>query len=178
LNFKLTIPFLHSSAALPVSAKFSINNLVLLPGILSLSSPAYLTRIGWNYPRVSAALFLSLPKQDWIAKLVPSVPRGAVEFVPVTDFALLHVGALILPGLSNERLVASPHPVSWNEILAIFRKNFPHKKFYDDIPSLGSSSNESCYDSTSGLEVLKKTGKETGWTPLEQMVLETVTPFA
>ncbi|GAA5983833.1 hypothetical protein JCM5350_007564 [Sporobolomyces pararoseus] len=97
-----------------------------------------------------------------------------VEFVPATDIGLLHVGALVLPGVANKRLIASPHASSWNQVLAIFRKNFPQQKFYEDLPETKAPSNESTYDSDASLEVLKKMGKEEGWTPLEQTLLELV----
>jgi len=98
--------------------------------------------------------------------------------VSVDDIALLHVGALTLAGISNERLIGSAVRVSWNEVLAIFRKNFPQKEFYDDIPGAETPSRESIYETANSLEVLKRMGKETGWTSFEQALLETVTPFA
>ncbi|GAA5967391.1 hypothetical protein JCM3765_000511 [Sporobolomyces pararoseus] len=96
------------------------------------------------------------------------------EFVPATDIGLLHVGALVLPDVSNKRLIASPHAATWNQVLAIFRKNFPQQKFYDDLPEEKAPSTESTYDSDLSLEVLKKMGKKEGWTPLEQTLLELV----
>jgi hypothetical protein len=58
-------------------------------------------------------------------------------YIDVQDNARVHVGALIFPDVNSERLFSFAYPYTWNDILAIFRKLYPERKFIDDLPNLG-----------------------------------------
>ncbi|KAK9896796.1 NAD(P)-binding protein [Cystobasidium minutum MCA 4210] len=50
------------------------------------------------------------------------------RIVDVRDVALLHVAALIAPDVNGERLWAAAHMIQIDEILKVWREEFPHKK--------------------------------------------------
>ncbi|GAA5826609.1 hypothetical protein JCM5353_004988 [Sporobolomyces roseus] len=96
------------------------------------------------------------------------------NLVPVRDTALLHVGALTLPSVSNTRLFATAHSANWNDVLAIFRKLYPGKEYKDFE---GQATEFSTYKSEKSLEVLKELGQQ-GWTDMEITIKQLVAPFA
>ena len=85
-------------------------------------------------------------------------------FVNVQDNARVHVAALIFPDVQNERLYAFTAPYSWNDMLAIFRKLFPERKFIDDMPNLGRDLSKVANQRA---EELIKRFSRPGWTDLE-----------
>ncbi|KAF2006825.1 NAD(P)-binding protein [Amniculicola lignicola CBS 123094] len=58
-------------------------------------------------------------------------------FISLTDTALLHISALIHSDVHHERLFGFAQPYTFNDLLAIYRKLFPGKKFEEDIEGLG-----------------------------------------
>lgn len=87
-------------------------------------------------------------------------------FVDVDDTALLHVAALSQPDVQNERLFALGHRFTWNQILAIFRKEAPERSFlkdFDEIDDNGTVAN------ARSEELLRRYGKQ-GFTTLEESV--------
>ena len=66
----------------------------------------------------------------------PALMTGTEYFVDIQDVARLHVAALIHPSVASERIFAYTTPFNWNNILAAFRKLFPHQTFRDDEPGL------------------------------------------
>jgi nucleoside-diphosphate-sugar epimerase len=58
-------------------------------------------------------------------------------YINVQDNARVHVAALIFPDVNGERLFSFAYPFNWNDILAVFRKLYPGRKFIDDYPNLG-----------------------------------------
>ncbi|GAA5933582.1 uncharacterized protein JCM15063_001354 [Sporobolomyces koalae] len=109
-------------------------------------------------------------KNDNAIKLVPDV-----TFVPVSDIAALHAGALVLSSVKQQRLIAGPYTKSWNDILAIFREKYPNKTFFEDVKDPHPA--YEIFDNSAALHVLKELG-QSGWTPFEQAISENVTPFA
>ena len=90
-------------------------------------------------------------------------------FVDVEDTALLHLGALTLDDVENERLLAFSGPFSWTEAAKIMRKNHPElESVATDIEEpdkdLGVVRNER------SIEVLERMGKPGGFTSLEETV--------
>jgi len=133
-------------------------------------------------------LFSSTPHSSRIIALLANLASSfsqtvAVEFVSVKDIALLHVGALLLPNISQKRLIGSAHAASWSQILDIFKKHFPQKDFYpnpeqsENGNTEGGKGKESNYDTKESLRVLNEMGQES-WKGLEEIVLESVKPFA
>jgi len=99
------------------------------------------------------------------------IVTATADLVPVTDIALLHVGALLLPSVKNQRLFGSAFSQSWNAILSIFRKNYPNKTFPEDVKDPNPA--YAIYDTKRSLEVLKELGQD-GWTPLEEALEQNV----
>ncbi|KAK5652993.1 hypothetical protein OQA88_9279 [Cercophora sp. LCS_1] len=92
----------------------------------------------------------------------------AIYTVDVKDVAVLHAAAVIDPEVKNARLQAWADNTNWNGLLAILRKQWPDKKFIDDLPGLGTMSITT--DFTQPLGLLKKWAGQEGWKPLEETV--------
>lgn len=58
-------------------------------------------------------------------------------FVDVRDTARLHVIALIDPECQGKRIFAFSAPFTWNDVLAVFRKQNPGRKFPEDREGFG-----------------------------------------
>ena len=69
--------------------------------------------------------------------------------------------------VKGKRLFSFAYPYTWNDILAIFRKLYPQKKFIDDIPDLGQDLSEVANDRAE--ELVKRMGRP-GWASLEESV--------
>lgn len=113
-------------------------------------------------------LFLS--KSDHILSFSPTL-----SIVPVADIARLHIGGLLLPDVKEQRLIAAPHPVNWVDVLDIYRKLYPNKKFYDNPENAPKAVHS--YDSEPALKVLKQLGRD-DWVPLEEALKKTVEAVA
>lgn len=91
--------------------------------------------------------------------------------VNVQDVAVLHVAATLDPDISGDRLLAWGEAFNLNTVLSILRRQYPDRKFIDDIPPqqfcLATIGNENRL-----LGLLKKWGGRDGWITLEQGVLE------
>ncbi|PVI00882.1 aldehyde reductase II [Periconia macrospinosa] len=94
-------------------------------------------------------------------------------YVDVEDTALLHVAALTFPDVVSERLFAYAGRFCWNDVLEIFRKEVPEKKFIDnleEVPDNGTVENQR------SVEILKRLGKKEGFTLLEEAIKKWI-PF-
>lgn len=89
-------------------------------------------------------------------------------FVSVRDTAMLHVAALIYEDVKGERLFAYAGRYNFNDLLAIYRKNYPEKQFKDDIKGLGR---DMVVPPTARAEEVLKWIKGSGWDRLEETVL-------
>lgn len=87
------------------------------------------------------------------------------------DDAILHVAALLRSDVANERIYAFAEPYNNNDILAIFRKLYPERKFLDDIPNLGRDLTRVPRERAE--QLLKDTGRP-GWVSFEQSIKENV----
>ncbi|KAF2796354.1 NAD(P)-binding protein [Melanomma pulvis-pyrius CBS 109.77] len=78
-------------------------------------------------------------------------------YVDTEDTALLHVAALTLPDVNNERIFAFGERFCWNQILSIFKKEVPDKEFVDKVEEV-----EDCGTVANGRaeELLKRLGKK------------------
>jgi hypothetical protein len=74
---------------------------------------------------------------------------------------------LLDAAVENQRLFGYAEPYTWNEMLAIFRKLYPDRKFMDDLPDAGRDL--SIVTNESAAEVLRKFGKP-GFTTFEESV--------
>jgi hypothetical protein len=82
------------------------------------------------------------------------------------------VGALLDPDIKDERIQAWCTPFNWNDILAMWRKKYPEKKFVDDLPTMGKINAK--IDDALPKQLLKKWGNQDGWISLEDGFQETV----
>jgi nucleoside-diphosphate-sugar epimerase len=88
-------------------------------------------------------------------------------YINIQDNARVHVAALIFKDVKNERLFSFAYPYTWNDILAVFRKLYPQRKFIDDLKNVGRDlSNVS---NARAEELVKRFGQP-GWTSLEDSV--------
>ena len=92
-------------------------------------------------------------------------------YVDVEDTALLHLGALTLDDVTDERLLAFAGPYSWTQILEILHRRYPQKILLKTVDESAVDAGE--VDNERSIEVLKKMGKE-GFTSLEGTIVKAV----
>ncbi|KAK3347289.1 putative NAD dependent epimerase/dehydratase [Lasiosphaeria hispida] len=109
-------------------------------------------------------------KQLYDGDRVALTSTPAMYTVDVKDAAQLHVAAVVDPEVKNERLQAWASNTNWNGLLAIMRRQYPDRKFIDDLPGLGELSVTS--DFTQPLGLLKKWAGQDGWKSLEETVAD------
>lgn len=85
----------------------------------------------------------------------------------VQDTALLHVAAVIHPGVQSERIFAFAEPVNANTVLAVLRKLYPARNFPEDYQSERDLSEIVPRQRAESL--LQELGRN-GWTSLEESV--------
>lgn len=119
---------------------------------------------------VSASGLLKL-LWDGVTAFVDMLPPQ--WYVDVEDTALLHVAALAEEDVQGERLFAFGGRYTYNEVLAIFRKEYPDRKFVNDIKELGHNGT---VDNERSVELLKRLGKKDGFSTLEE-VIKKLTPL-
>ena len=88
-------------------------------------------------------------------------------FVDVVDDALLHVAAVVHPGVKSERIFAFAEPINANSVLAVLRKLYPTKDFPADYQSERDLSE--IVPRQRAEDLLKELGRN-GWTSLEESV--------
>lgn len=104
--------------------------------------------------------------------LVGFTSSGTGFFVGLTDCALLHVAALLDPTVDRERLWAVAGGYSVNELLKIWRREFPGKVDHPDIPD-APGMREVKIENGRSLELLGRFGR-TGWQSLEDAATSNV----
>ncbi|VUC27433.1 unnamed protein product [Clonostachys rosea] len=112
------------------------------------------------------------------SSLIESVVRGIAVgpaiftsewFVNVEDTALLHLGALTLEEVQNERILAMAGPFSWTKILEIIRRLYPERQSI--LPSVNEPAVDIGHvDNAHAIEILRKLGKP-GFRDLEETVV-------
>jgi nucleoside-diphosphate-sugar epimerase len=98
------------------------------------------------------ALFQSKTKEDLGAQIARTVQPQ--YFTDVQDNARLHVAALLSPEAANERLFGCTESFNWNQVLDVFRTEYPEKTFVEDFAYEGSGKDES------DVEALRKRSEE------------------
>lgn len=89
-------------------------------------------------------------------------------FVDVQDSARLHIAALVLPDVANERIFAVQRPFTINQILVTLRKLYPKRHFGNDVEAHGEDLNVYA-EQDRALHLLKRMGRE-GWTDMETSI--------
>lgn len=127
--------------------------------ILSIEHQGYPSTMSWI-----KALWggFSGPGEEDLSKNPPQY------YINVDDNAIVHVAALILKDVKGERLFTFAYPYSWNDLLAVFRRMYPNKKFIDDIEGLGED--KSIVANERAEELLKRMNGGKGWASLEESV--------
>ncbi|KAF6819019.1 aldehyde reductase ii [Colletotrichum plurivorum] len=97
-------------------------------------------------------------------------------FCDVGDIARIHVGALLLPDVKSERLIAYAGRFNINDILAVFRDVQPERTFPADLPDLetdqGKIANERATD------LMKRLRGGEGWTSLKDCIAPLAKQYA
>lgn len=89
--------------------------------------------------------------------------------------ALVHVAAVLDPGVKNARINSWGISTHWNEILAMFRKLRPERNFVDDYPE--SFHLQVSVDQSDALALMKKWSddpEKSGWRPMEESIYDNI----
>lgn len=116
---------------------------------------------------------IGLLKLLWRGSTAPVRMLPPSWYVDVEDTALLHLAALTLPGVENERVFGIAEKFCYNDILAIFKKVCPGRKFLehvDEVPDIGTVETIARSE-----ELLKRVGKAEGFSTLEEGVSKWIT---
>jgi nucleoside-diphosphate-sugar epimerase len=124
--------------------------------ILSVEHQGYPSTAGWIQ-----ALWNGFKGREDLAFNPPQY------YINVQDNARVHVAALIFNDVKNERLFSFAHPYTWNDILAVFRKLYPQRKFIDDLKDFGQDLSK--VSNARAEELVERFGLP-GWTSLEESV--------
>ncbi|KAF2814089.1 NAD(P)-binding protein [Mytilinidion resinicola] len=93
----------------------------------------------------------------------------------VEDTALLHIAALILPDVKNERVFAMAQRYDWVQILDLLKKLYPDHKFtLESLPDVGKDMGKVPTERSE--ELLRKMGKF-GFSSLEEAIRKSVEPI-
>jgi hypothetical protein len=93
-------------------------------------------------------------------------------YVDVEDTALLHLGALTLDDVRSERLLAFAGRYSCAQTIEIVSKRYPQQNMLKSVDEPAVDAGE--VDNARSIEVLKRMGKESGFTALEDTLVKTV----
>jgi len=95
-------------------------------------------------------------------------------FADVQDSALVHVAALVLPGIINERLFVATTPYNISSVLQLLRDMYPDRKFTGD---LDHGVDQTFYKETWRSEDLLRRMGKIGWTDMETSVASSCESF-
>jgi nucleoside-diphosphate-sugar epimerase len=116
--------------------------------------------------------YFKLIWDDDLKSLTDTLPPQ--YFVDVQDDARLHVAALLLPEVKDERVFAFAATFAYNEMLAAFRKAAPGHKFPDNLKQ--EDKHLATVPNGRAEELLRKVGRK-GWTSLEESIKNTVPAY-
>ncbi|KAF5597805.1 aldehyde reductase II [Fusarium pseudocircinatum] len=111
---------------------------------------------------------------DAVVKGYPEAPSilPSQWYVDVEDTALLHLAALTLDDVNNERLLAFGGRYCWTVVLETLHRRFPGKVLLKDVKESAVDTGE--VDNQRSAEVLRKMGKLEGFTGLEETLVKAV----
>ncbi|KAI0169146.1 aldehyde reductase [Hypoxylon sp. FL1284] len=128
-------------------------------------------------PPLDAAHQATRSTVNWIAALLHMSERlhpdqlpgfRPQHYVDVRDDAAVHVAALVYADVAGERLFAFSAPFNWSDLLRIAKKNFPDRRFGDEIPGEGKDLSKVANERAEQL-LERLTGH--GWRSLEDAVV-------
>ena len=97
-------------------------------------------------------------------------------FVDVQDSALLHVAALLLPDVKNERIFAASTPWNVSSLTQLVRGLYPQREINGNVSENGVDQTV-FKEAGKAEELLRRMGKK-GWTDLESSVERTCESFS
>jgi hypothetical protein len=106
---------------------------------------------------------LSLALLTWCC--IADTVSHVVYFVGVKDVAVLHIAATLDVDVKDERMQAWVRPFNWNDVLAMWRKQYPNRQFVEDLPKMGKVNHR--IDDTLQKQLLKKWNGQDGWINME-----------
>ncbi|EWY85766.1 hypothetical protein FOYG_12874 [Fusarium oxysporum NRRL 32931] len=115
------------------------------------------------------------------AAVIDAVMKGYVDapsilpsqwYVDVEDTALLHLAALTVDDVNNERLLAFGGRYCWTVILEILHRRFPGKVLLKNVRESAVDAGE--VNNERSAEVLRQMGKLEGFTNLEETLVKAV----
>ncbi|KAJ4185632.1 hypothetical protein NW767_012841 [Fusarium falciforme] len=111
---------------------------------------------------------------DAVVKGYPAAPSilPSQWYVDVEDTALLHLGALTLDDVHDERLLAFVGRYLWTQVLEILHRRYPQEIMLQSAEEPAVDAGE--VENERSIEVLKKMGKEDGFTSLEDTLVKAV----
>ncbi|PCD29554.1 hypothetical protein AU210_012090 [Fusarium oxysporum f. sp. radicis-cucumerinum] len=111
---------------------------------------------------------------DAVVKGYPDAPSilPSQWYVDVEDTALLHLAALTLDDVNNERLLAFGGRYGWTVILEILHRRFPGKVLLKNVRESAVDAGE--VNNERSAEVLRQMGKLEGFTSLEETLVKAV----
>ena len=102
-------------------------------------------------------------------------------FADVQDSAVIHVAALILPDVVNERIFVAATPYNIPSVQQLLRGLYPGRRFADDVPEEDPRHDHgvdlSCYRDSSRAEALLRRMGRPGWTDMETSVARACESF-
>lgn len=109
---------------------------------------------------------------DAVVKGYPAAPTilPSQWYVDVEDTALLHLGALTLDDVHDERLLVFAGRYSWTQILDIIHRLYPHKTMLKPVDEPAIDTGE--IGNNRNIEILKGMGKNEGFTSLEDTLVK------
>ncbi|GAA5868530.1 hypothetical protein JCM8547_003176 [Rhodosporidiobolus lusitaniae] len=116
----------------------------------------------------------------WLLSLWNREPNQFVSnvngqnYIAVTDTALLHLGALLLPSIVNQRIFGCAGSINVNEFLRVLKEIDPERM--KDVKEFEGKNGKDLarYDTKGAEEILRELKKGEGWKGLEEAVRETV----
>jgi nucleoside-diphosphate-sugar epimerase len=123
-----------------------------------------------GYP--STVGFFKMIWDDDLEKLANMLPPQ--YYVDVQDDARLHVAALLLPEVKDERVFAFTATFTYNELLVAFRKAAPEHNFPEDLKQ--EDKHLATVPNSRAEELLKKTGRN-GWMSLDESIKNMVPAY-
>ncbi|KAH7240747.1 uncharacterized protein BKA55DRAFT_575704 [Fusarium redolens] len=111
---------------------------------------------------------------DAVVKGYPDAPSilPSQWYVDVEDTVLLHLAALTLDDVNNERLLAFGGRYCWTVILEILHRRFPGEVLLKNVKESAVDAGE--VDNERSAKVLRQMGKLEGFTSLEETLLKAV----
>jgi nucleoside-diphosphate-sugar epimerase len=123
-----------------------------------------------GYP--SSVGFFKMIWDDKLEELTNTIPPQ--YYIDVQDDARLHIAALLLHEVKDERVFGFATTFTYNKLLAVFRKAAPGHKFPEDLKQ--EDVHLATVPNSRAEELLKKVGRK-GWVSLQESIKNMVPAY-